>query len=215
MSSSHPRDISDEQKAQLAVELLEELFLGYGRKLKKWAGVTGQSAQLDSGYIAQHLISLLTGVKGTGMRGKGKDLMDNSEVKTASSVAGIDVPRWNHNMGTQKTKDDFLSSPHIYYVLFDTPNKRSERVRVRVWVVTPSIDNDFCTVVERWFNLSSRSYNFQLHPPVCRDDNIATNECGNLDLPLMFEAAEDENGRFVVKFFQVDFSKKSKLKERN
>lgn len=213
--SLQPRGLSDEEKAQLAVKLLDELFMNYKKKLSEWAKTTGQSAQLDSGYIAQHLISVLTGIKGTGMRGKGKDLIDDSEVKTASSVAGIDVPRWNHNIGTKKAKDTFLRAPHIYYVLFDAPSKTSERVRVRVWAVTPSINNDFRTVVERWFNLSPRSYNFQLHPPVRRDDNIATNECGNLDLPLMFAAEEDESGQLAVKFFQIDYSKKSRLIERN
>ena len=208
------RDLSKSQQARMATKLLDCLFLDCQKKLSRWAKITGQSAQLDSGYIAQHLISVLTGIKGTGMRGKGKDLVDNSEVKTASSIAGIDVPRWNHHLPSRKTKDTFLNSPNIYYILFDPVDKKSKRDRVRVWVVTPAIDSIFCKVVERWFNQSSRSTNFQLHPPVRRDDNIATNENGNLELPLMFKAEEEKNRKFAVKFFQIDYSQKSRLVAR-
>lgn len=80
-----------EQKKQLAAYLLQELFLDYRKVMAKWAAITGQSPQLDSGYIAQHLISLLTDKKGTGRRGKGLDLEDGSEVKSASNVDGIDI----------------------------------------------------------------------------------------------------------------------------
>jgi hypothetical protein len=117
----------------LAAELIRETFVEHRKVMTRWAKLTGQSRQLDSGYIAQHLISILTGKRGSGWRGKGLD-----------------------------------------------------------------------TVVRTWANLPKRSYNFQLHPPVGKDSNIATNQCGNLELPLMFWAEEDEAGQVVVNFFQKD-----------
>src|SRR5438105_4862336 len=47
-------------------------------------------------------------------------------------------------------------------------------------------------IAELFVQTSERlSRNFQLHPPIGRDDDIATNDSGNLRLPKMFEAVED------------------------
>jgi MamI restriction endonuclease len=194
--------------------LLKELFLDYHKLLLKWSKSTGQTSQLDSGYIAQHLISLLTGIHGSGMRGKGKDLSDGSEIKTASSVAGVDVPRWNHMIGgpassvaeRKKKIAEFLIHPQIYYVLFDT-RKADKLVRVRIWKVTPAKDSAFRKVIENWDRLyPPPSYNFQLHPPVQKDVDVATNEAGNLKLPLMFESNENANG--IMKVMKFDLSER-------
>lgn len=113
-----------------AEELLQELFLDYRRIMKKWAEKTGQGAQLDSGYIAQHLVSLLIGKRGCGWRGKGLDLEDGSEVKSACIVDGVDVPRWNHNLISSGKIRQWLAAPAIYYVLFDYAASRT-RSRAR------------------------------------------------------------------------------------
>lgn len=185
----------------LAADLIKELFVDQRKVMAKWSQITGQSPQLDSGYIAQHLISLLTGKRGSGWRGKGLDLDDGSEVKCASSVDGIDIPRWNHSFRSFQNIDKWLTAPNIYYVLFDIkPN--SSLVRVRIWMITPSSDSSYETVLRAWAALPGRkSDNFQLHPPVSKDSNVATNECGNLELPLMFLPEEDAD-KVVVKFFQ-------------
>lgn len=184
-----------------AADLIKELFVDQRKAMTKWSKITGQSTQPDSGYIAQHLISLLTGKRGSGWRGKGLDLDDGSEVKCASSVDGIDIPRWNHSIKSIENVDKWLAAPNIYYVLFDIkPN--SSLVRVRIWMITPSFDSSYETVLRAWAALPDRkSDDFQLHPPVGRDSNVATNECGNLDLPLMF-LAEEESDQVFVKFFQ-------------
>jgi hypothetical protein len=153
----------DEQHRQLISILIKELFLDQRRVFTKWAQITNQSTQLDSGYIVQHLISLLTGISGTRRRGKGLDLSDGSEIKSANSVDGVDVPRWNHNLGRPEKVDEWLQAPRIYYVLFDTTE--NDQVRVRVWVVNPSLDEAYQTVINRWRSQRS-SGNFQIHPPV-------------------------------------------------
>lgn len=191
-----------EEIKSLASALIKETFVEHRKVMQKWSKITGQSPQLDSGYIAQHLISLLTGKRGTGWRGKGLDLDDGSEVKCASVIDGVDVPRWNHDFKKVANVDKWLDCPNLYYVLFDTKTRASSLVRVRIWMVTPSQDDSYKAVLKTWAALPSRSYNFQLHPPVRKDSNIATNECGNLELPLMFWAEEDESGQVVVKFFQ-------------
>jgi hypothetical protein len=62
--------------------------------------------------------------------------------------------------------------------------------------------SDYQAVLRAWRDLPMRSYNFQLHPPVGKDSNIATNNCGNLELPLMFLAHENEQGQMEVDFLQ-------------
>ena len=92
------------QRTQLLEQLFIELFGEAHVTLQKWAALTGQSAQVDSGYIAQFVASIVLGEPGQGFRGKGDDLADGSEVKSAANISGVDRPRWNHNMG--KPADD-------------------------------------------------------------------------------------------------------------
>ncbi len=199
MANPTPSETEQENLSRQAEELLEELFLDYRRIMKKWAEKTGQGAQLDSGYIAQHLVSLLTGKRGCGWRGKGLDLEDGSEVKSACIVDGVDVPRWNHNFASAEKIRQWLAAPAIYYVLFDYAPPELSRVRVRVWMVIPSSDKAYRTVLKRWRDVSRKSDNFQLHPPVNKDNNLTTNECGDLELPLIFHAEEATGAKLTYK----------------
>ena len=79
-----------EQRKDLATELLEEQVIRQRKKLNHWSTITAQSAQIDTGYIAQHLVSLQTQIPGQGMRGKGDDLCDGSEVKSANFLDSMD-----------------------------------------------------------------------------------------------------------------------------
>jgi len=201
-----------EQHRQLITALIQELFLDQRRLLAKWTRITNQSAQLDSGYIAQHLISLLIGVKGTRRRGKGLDLSDGSEVKCANCVDGVDIPRWNHDFRRPEKVDEWLQAPRIYYVLFDVTE--NDRVRVRVWIVDPTSDEAYRTVIQRWRSQRS-SGNFQIHPPVGRADSIGTNLCGNLDLPLMLQATERDARTVRVDFLDLSPARVCRLIERD
>lgn len=200
-----------EEIKKLALDLIKEMFVEYRKVMLKWFQITNQSPQLDSGYIAQHLISVLTGKKGSGTRGKGQDLDDGSEVKSAYNIDGIDRSRWNHSFTQRDKIDKWLASPNIYYVLFDQlVRDKSSPVRVRTWMITPEVDTAYQTVLRRWADLPERTWakstggenNFQLHPSVFKEINRATNQCGDLALPLMFWAEENESGLVTVKFFQ-------------
>jgi hypothetical protein len=115
----------------------------------------------------------------------------------------VDVPRWNHNFSKPEKVNEWLTVPAIYYVLFDEVKREALRVRVRIWMVIPMLDQAYRTVLERWRDIPRLSNNFQLHPPVGKDINLATNNCGNLELPLMFYAEENTSGQIVVPFFQT------------
>lgn len=76
--------LSLEDRKNLAMQLLQEQVIEQREKLNYWSTITAQSSQIDTGYIAQHLVSLQTQIAGQGMRGKGDDLCDGSEVKSAN-----------------------------------------------------------------------------------------------------------------------------------
>ena len=56
----------------------------------KWAAVTKQTPNINIGYPAQHLASLVTGVEGARTAARGHDLSDHSEVKSCSRVDQLD-----------------------------------------------------------------------------------------------------------------------------
>jgi hypothetical protein len=184
--------LTHDQRIEEAAQLLDELFVENRTRLLRWSDKTGQTAQVDSGYIAQHLVSVVTGTPGVRRRGKGLDLVDNSEVKTANSVDGVDVPRWNLSFVREGTMGAMLEHPFVYFVLFD--EDISGRVRSRIWGIAPSTDVAFQQAFKTWREGARLSTNFQLHPPVGRDDDVATNLSGNLQLPKIFEALVEPSG---------------------
>lgn len=187
--------LSPEDRQRAIEELIYDFFVTARLTLLKWADRTAQSAQIDTGYIAQHLASLLLSEPGQGFRGKGLDLADGSEVKSASIVSGVDRPRWNHNLGTPSDDESrrarelptawevYLAAPLVVYVLFDHPGSDNSKLRIRVWCVDGQDDEAWRSLVERFVEGRKPSqYNLQLHPPTGRDDSIVTNELGNLNL---------------------------------
>lgn len=184
-----------ETRKALTKSFIENVVFAQYRQLTGWQKVTGQSAQLDSGYLAQHLVSLISGVpgRGPGSRGKGDDLVDGSEIKAASTIGAVDTPRWNHSsLGTGDNVAKYLKHPYIYFALFDTAERGKEApLRIRVWRVAPARDEPFRNVVRRWKRGRTKG-NFQLQPPRWQEGSLVTNEGGNLILPIVFQAVQRE-----------------------
>ena len=204
------RDLLRSLSLQQRVELLESLFVDFfgdlHTLLQKWAALTGQSAQVDTGYIAQFVASIILQEPGQGFRGKGDDLADGSEVKSAANVSGVDRPRWNHNMGTtaqdEKRRaagkptagEEYLASPFLFYLLADrsASDERVPRaIRIRGWLLDAQADIAWRDLVTKYLDQRpAGQYNLQLHPPVGWDDDIVVNTLGNLDFAdiLVFDA---------------------------
>lgn len=200
------RDLSLHQRERLLEELFIDVFARQHIMLQKWAALTGQSAQVDTGYMAQFIASLVLGEPGQGFRGKGDDLADGSEVKSAANISGVDRPRWNHNMGTHAQdqarlnkgqtpmSDEYLNAPHLFYLLVDrvaTEHGSASTIRVRAWCVDAQLDEAWRSLlIEYRDKRTSAQYNLQLHPPVGYDDDIVVNTLGNLDMSetLLFDA---------------------------
>ena len=78
---------------RLIEEFILDMIITPGRLAHKWAAVTNQTPNLKIGYPAQHLASLITGMKGTATGARGNDIVDGSEVKACSKVDQLDKCR--------------------------------------------------------------------------------------------------------------------------
>ena len=76
-----------DQRTVLIIKLLQEQVVDQRKKLAYWRDLTKQPSQIDTGYISQYLLSLITSIYGGLMRGKGTDLDDGSEIKAANAYA--------------------------------------------------------------------------------------------------------------------------------
>jgi hypothetical protein len=200
------KHVDPRQRPILAKKFIEEVILPTWKQLSAWNSLTNQTSQLDFGYLSQHLVSLISGIRGTRGRGKGLDLEDGSEVKAASCVDAVDTPRWNAINGTALTskamETRLKSIPYFFFVLLDTTERAGNRLRCRIWSVRPADDPNFFKVAMDWAKKVEKGViksgksrpNLQLHPPRWEKagENITTNECGNLKLPLVYESVQME-----------------------
>ncbi|MCE2432934.1 MAG: MamI family restriction endonuclease [Candidatus Latescibacteria bacterium] len=176
-----------------------------------FAEQTQHPTPTDTRAYSQIVVSLLCGVQGRS-RKKGSDLEDGSDVKGANAWEAIDKPRFNGviKAGTQSDVSDSMASldkmPRLFLVLW---NKEPEhdRERCRIWCVRPRDDQVFREMCASWYekreNGEIRSNNFQLHPNIGQNSDKFTNECGNLDYPLLF-CAEFVAGEYHLKIYRPE-----------
>lgn len=196
--------LSKEQRKQLAISLIDEQVLKQRALLSHWSTITAQSSMIDTGYIAQHLVSLQTQIAGQGMRGKGADLCDSSEVKAANFLDSLDkngatAPRWNFTAATKDIMERFLDYKAIYLLSID--NNPNGDFRIRIWKINIHEHTILRNRYIEWMNklgypkfadtTNKPSVNFQLFPPNNgTDENFARhgNGCANgfpkLHVPL-------------------------------
>jgi hypothetical protein len=217
MDLSH---LNKKNKEILAKKFIEEVILPQWKQLGSWNKLTSQTSQLDFGYLSQHLVSILSGIEGNNQRGKGDDLADGSEVKSASCIDASDRPRWNAvNCGAKTVEEiteKFANMPFLFFVLLDTTIKGGEILLFRVWCVRPNDDENFMAVLRSWAQDNDEKVargenpktNLQLHPPRWEkaDSNITSNTMGNLKLPLIYNSEQlDIPGILVMetKYFKI------------
>lgn len=186
--------LSRDQRIELAKALIQEQIVDQRNKLSHWSLVTAQSSMIDTGYIAQHLVSLQTQIAGQGMRGKGDDLCDGSEVKGANFIDSLDkngatAPRWNFNAVSVEIMERFLDYKALFLLSIDLNPKH--QYRIRIW----KIDIHKHTVLRdryiewmeklgypKFADPGHKSINFQLFPPRnATDENFARHGNGRKD----------------------------------
>lgn len=227
VSSHILRLLSQGEREALAVHLLEKQVVEQRRKLNHWSTITAQSSQIDTGYIAQHLVSLQTQIAGQGMRGKGDDLCDGSEVKSANFLDSLDkngatAPRWNFTAVTRQIMERFLDYPALYLLSMDLNSHH--QFRTRIWKVDVTRHEILRARYIEWmeklgypkFNAGGEeSVNFQLFPPrmgteetFARHGNGRANGFPRLEIPLeqpgcseLIFRADEQDGHIVMSKF--------------
>lgn len=213
--------LTREERMDLCRLFIQEQVLDQRNRLNRWGTVTAQSSQIDTGYIAQHLVSLQTQIPGQGMRGKGDDLSDGSEVKSANFLDSLDkkgatAPSWNFTAVTQEIMEKFLTYDSLFLLSMDlnTLNK----FRVRIWKIDISKHDVLRNRYIEWMNklgypkfrdADRPSVNFQLFPPHsgteethARHGNGRANGFSSIQIPLenhagaelIFRADDTANG---------------------
>ncbi|MGI6163979.1 MAG: MamI family restriction endonuclease [Bacillota bacterium] len=221
--------LSHEDRKLLAQRLLEEQVICQRELLSGWSIITAQSSQIDTGYIAQHLVSLQTQIAGQGMRGKGDDLSDGSEVKSANFLDSLDkrgatAPRWNFTAINPQIMEQFLDYESLYLLSMDL--NTHGLFRTRIWKLNihkhQTLRNRYIEWMEKkgypkFQNTTDYpSVNFQLFPPRSgTDENYARHGNGRSNgfkpikiylegvdgSELIFRADETENGRIEISKF--------------
>lgn len=203
LSSDILRCLSREQRMQLSKSLIQEQVVDQKNMLSHWSLLTAQSSMIDTGYIAQHLVSLQTQIAGQGMRGKGDDLCDGSEVKGANFIDSLDkngatAPRWNFNSATVEIMERFLDYNAIFLLSIDL--NPQNQYRIRIWKIDIQkhtlLRNRYMEWMQKlgypkFADPSHKSINFQLFPPRNgKDENFARHGNGRkngfekLQIPL-------------------------------
>lgn len=220
--------LTKEQRMHLAKLLIEEQVVTQRRLLSHWSAVTAQSSMIDTGYISQHLVSLQTQIAGQGMRGKGDDLCDGSEVKSANFLDSLDkngatAPRWNFMANTVEIMERFLDYKSIYLLSIDY--SPSHNYRIRIWKINIHEHEILRSRYIEWMNKlgypkfadtkGKPSVNFQLFPPrsgtdedYARHGNGRSNGFSKLHIPLentpgaeLIFRADVENNRAIIRKF--------------
>ncbi|MCI8550825.1 MAG: MamI family restriction endonuclease [Lachnospiraceae bacterium] len=187
--------LSKGQRMYLAKVLIEEQIVKQRQLLTHWSMITAQSSMIDTGYIAQHLVSLQTQIAGQGMRGKGDDLCDSSEVKSANFLDSLDKkgetrPRWNFTANTMEIMERFLNYKAIYLLSIDY--NVSHNYRIRIWKVNIHEHTILRTRYIEWMDklgypkfadtTGKPSVNFQLFPPNSgTEENYARHGTGRVN----------------------------------
>jgi len=210
------KNLSYEDRKYLSYLLLTEQVSQQRVKLSYWSTITAQSSQIDTGYIAQHLVSLQTQIAGQGMRGKGDDLSDGSEVKSANFLDSLDkkgatAPRWNFTAVNPQIMERFLNYSSLYLLSMDL--NEQNQFRTRIWKLNilehEILRNRYIEWMNRlgypkFKNNAQEGVNFQLFPPhigtsenFARHGNGRSNGFDKLIVPL-------ENCRGSELIFRAD-----------
>jgi hypothetical protein len=125
--------LSLQESRDLAIRLVDEQLVKARERLHYWRAITNQPAQIDTGYVAQHLVSIVTGIRGGGMRGKGDDLVDGSEVKSANFLDAFDArgavaPRWNFTIKQESDLRIYLDAPRVFLASIDLAPQQAKKL---------------------------------------------------------------------------------------
>lgn len=165
--------LSKDERKILVISFLRDMYFERRLDIFKWASITKQTPKIETKFLGQNLVSLVTGIPGKGTAARGKDLSDGSEVKSCSRLDQLSICKkckarvtaidkkcpecgstdikimkdshWIFSINTDKKKEILLNeTPNIYLLLIDDYNlKKDDFARFTIWVLYPKTDGFF------------------------------------------------------------------------
>lgn len=166
-------ELTKEERKEFVKSFLKEMYFHRREKLFEWAKITRQTPLIETKFLGQNLVSLVTGISGKGTAARGDDLSDGSEVKTCSridqlskckgcgayvtayenycSVCGREIKsrmtdsHWIFTINTEnKYKNLTEKTPKIYFLLIDDEDLgRDKLARFSIWIINPRTNQFF------------------------------------------------------------------------
>lgn len=132
------------------INFLKNVIIKPHKNLLKWSKITNQTPSLKIGYPGQHLVSIITGMKGTGTGARGLDIIDGTEVKSCNRIDQVDKcnscnsnvlrslkkcpycksrdikrnndSKWLITISDKEDLKNILRKPRIMFLIFDYPD---------------------------------------------------------------------------------------------
>ena len=119
------------------VDFIKQMLIMPRKAIHEWSKITNQTPNLKIGYPAQHLASLILGMKGNATAARGEDICDGSEVKSCSKVDQSDKCR--------NCKENVLRSENVCSNCGSTNIKRNNDSK---WLISVRSDDELRMLLE-------------------------------------------------------------------
>lgn len=189
------------EKEELAKDFFKKCFVDFRKSYLPFCKITSTTQNLSFANLSQHLVSIITGIKGTNSNARGFDLENGSDIKQALGIRGDDlgtedVPRLN--LGNNK--DKMLAWPSLYAIRIDCFNQK-----LRLKILKANI-NEFRNQVRDYFcsdSIYKDSPNMQYHISTDFDKDVFTGENSKgeqriLHFERLFALTHDKDGNVKV-----------------
>jgi ribosomal protein L40E len=165
--------LSKDERKRLMSRFLKEMYFERRKNIFEWASITKQTPLIETKFLGQNLVSLVTGIPGRGTAARGDDLSDGSEVKTCSRldqlsrcnkckarVTALDKKcrkcgstditvmkdsHWIFTINTDDKKKHLVDkTPSIYFLLIDDYKLgKGNLARFTIWTIAPKTNKFF------------------------------------------------------------------------
>lgn len=155
-------------------QLLRDLYVDLRVKVNRWACLTRQTPQARMGYIGQHLVSVVTGFRGSGTGARGRDLIlpedQYAEIKTCYRVDQLgSCGACGAAVSSVEERCPFCGSDHI------------QRKEDSKWLIGIRHDEEFSRILE----------------PVCYYFVLFENQGGAADVTVSIWQADPKTKGFA------------------
>lgn len=199
---------TSQEREEIAKLFIDRRIINALKMQEAWGNFTHQTNQIKGSRLAEHLVSIVSGIPGRGSTatGGGPDLNNGEEIKSGNRIAQKGEMTDSHVIisfgGDEDFFEKFLEQKKLWFVFFDIINGK---VRVQIWTIDPSSKEaqiefrDWKSVDSNWEygKINLRIYQdgttYPLHPRFAR-----------MNPRLIFKAIENDEEEAEILIFNLD-----------